>query len=440
MAQVQQAAQRIAQKPLDDQKLADLTQEEKTAAQQLKEAVKDTAEELKETNKASSRDILSSLEQRARDAEKLAEKLRDTKDAWASAALLQALRQNTDSADLGDALAAKEAKRGADSASALADKLQSSPLAVKERISTGLIESSLKADSTDSTRLAGRRILDAGKALQSQRQDLAINELRSLSSDLLRLHRREEAAKEMQQLAQKLRDAASQATGQGEASKLAEIPQSTGNASQAQQQSLTDSLSQQQLSQPGLNNQQAQEMQQSQPGSQQPGQGQQQQVIISNTPIPQSTAPKSNQPRDPTKPLLLAPVPGQDDQQDQPKETMTLLTDKLPEGGKATAMPGSGLQAGAATSKLNGNAATQQQKASQDSTVTATQNKSGASSVRQTAGGVTEQQSQLKTQQTTADFIAAEEAALDDASLPPARREQVRRYLTELRKRFEKQP
>ena len=32
------------------------------------------------------------------------------------------------------------------------------------------------------------------------------------------------------------------------------------------------------------------------------------------------------------------------------------------------------------------------------------------------------------------DAIAAEEGALDDTALPPARREQVRRYFTELRK------
>ena len=37
------------------------------------------------------------------------------------------------------------------------------------------------------------------------------------------------------------------------------------------------------------------------------------------------------------------------------------------------------------------------------------------------------------------DAIAAEENALDEAALPAARREQVRRYFTELRKRFEKE-
>ena len=36
-----------------------------------------------------------------------------------------------------------------------------------------------------------------------------------------------------------------------------------------------------------------------------------------------------------------------------------------------------------------------------------------------------------------ADFVRQEEAALNDSALPPARREQVRRYFNELRKRFE---
>jgi hypothetical protein len=108
-----------------------------------------------------------------------------------------------------------------------------------------------------------------------------------------------------------------------------------------------------------------------------------------------------------------------------------------PPGGKLMTGPGSSLQPGSATAKRDA-AATARSKAQDSKQVSAVANTAGQSSVRQIAGGVTEQSSGLATQSITAEFLAAEEAALDDAALPAGRREQIRRYFTALRKRLEK--
>ena len=65
------------------------------------------------------------------------------------------------------------------------------------------------------------------------------------------------------------------------------------------------------------------------------------------------------------------------------------------------------------------------------------QNNEGQSTVRSVEGGARTEQSTRTATQAALESIQAEEAALDEAALPPARREQVRRYFNELRKRFE---
>jgi hypothetical protein len=57
--------------------------------------------------------------------------------------------------------------------------------------------------------------------------------------------------------------------------------------------------------------------------------------------------------------------------------------------------------------------------------------------MRSVEGGARKEDPTRSATPTTLEAIQAEEAALDEAALPPARREQVRRYFNELRKRFE---
>jgi hypothetical protein len=104
-------------------------------------------------------------------------------------------------------------------------------------------------------------------------------------------------------------------------------------------------------------------------------------------------------------------------------------------------MPGGnqgGLQAGSGTTPM-GNSPTAQTKAGQQATVDAQRNAEGTSTVRSVEGQARAEAASRGPQATALEAIAAEENALDDQALPPARREQIRRYFTELRKRFEKE-
>jgi len=150
----------------------------------------------------------------------------------------------------------------------------------------------------------------------------------------------------------------------------------------------------------------------------------------------QGQAGKQGQPGE-GQPMLLAPIPGGAKPDD--KSPMIILSgDGAPDDpkGPMLTMPGSGLPPGSGKADLN-NTPTSKQNTDNQSVVRAQQNSEGQSTVRSVEGGVRNEQSSRSATQTTLDAIQAEEAALDEAALPPARREQVRRYFNELRKRFE---
>lgn len=139
------------------------------------------------------------------------------------------------------------------------------------------------------------------------------------------------------------------------------------------------------------------------------------------------------------QPMLLAPVPG-GPKPDPNGPVMITQGENPPDSPPQStiAMTGSGQQPGMGRAELN-NTPTQKQQTSHEDVVQAQQNNQGQSSVRSVEGGPRTEQSTQGATQTTLEAIQAEEEALDEAALPPARREQVRRYFNELRKRFEKE-
>ena len=145
---------------------------------------------------------------------------------------------------------------------------------------------------------------------------------------------------------------------------------------------------------------------------------------------------KQGQPGD-GQPMLLAPVPG-GAKPDDKSPVVILPGEGAPSDpkGPMLTMPGSGLPPGSGKAELN-NTPTTKQNTENQSVVRAQQNSEGQSTVRSVEGGVRNEQSTRTATQTALEAIQAEEAALDEAALPPARREQVRRYFNELRKRFE---
>ena len=106
--------------------------------------------------------------------------------------------------------------------------------------------------------------------------------------------------------------------------------------------------------------------------------------------------------------------------------------------GLAQGMNPAGSDPGNATSDP-GKDPTEKIKAGRGANANVQRNADGSSTIRSIEGQARNEQTARASQTTAIEAIAAEEGALDDAALPPARREQVRRYFNELRKKFEKE-
>ncbi len=427
--------------------LAGLTDEEKKELEALRQKIQDTAEDLKKNAGQSARDVLSAMEQRARDAERLADQLGATGTAWASKPMVDELRAHADTADLGDAVADRDAKQVAAASAALAEQLRDPKLGedAASRIKDLLDKTQQKAEEADRERIVGQHVLEAGDAMQKADAPAASAQFQALAEQMKDMALREETREKLEQLAQQLRDAAgkssegegqgmtqmagTQQQGQGSEGQQGETPevgQSDPNqAAQQMMQQQQQGAGQQQLAPPGLSN---------------PGQSQQQ-MSQSGPQGMQNFQPgkpgESQQPQDGSQPMLMAPVPKDQQKDAKPDGIVVGPPQGAPPSGKSMLIPsGGGKKAGAGKAKLD-NQATAQTKSGTQSVVNAQSGNDGQSSSRSVEGQMRPEQAARTATQTTTDFIDAEEAALDDAALPPARREQVRRYFNELRKRFE---
>ena len=139
--------------------------------------------------------------------------------------------------------------------------------------------------------------------------------------------------------------------------------------------------------------------------------------------------------------MLMAPVPGQKPG-DKPPDMLILggppgdPSDGTPN--ITLSIPG-GRDPGVGKADLKADP-TAKQDTTNSTVVNAQQNSEGQSSTRAVEGGTRQESTTRNATQTAVEFLQAEEEALDDSALPPSRREQVRRYFNELRRRFEKQP
>ena len=436
-------AKKLAQTDWEKKKLAGLKDEEAKQVEDLKQKLQKTATDLANAGGKDARDVLAELERRAREAEKLAEELGSGKEPWASDKLIEALRQHGDTADLGDAAAAKNAQAAAQAAAALATQLKSPQLTaeMKERMNETLKDVQQQSDQEDRKRALGQSVLAAGDQMQQGKPAGAGEEFQKLADKLRDQALREQSRQELQQLAQQLRDSGSsiagpQEGGNGAMQQMSQAGQGESAEQQGQQsapQTGQAQNAQQMLNPPGMG-QAGQQNQMQQP---QGGQGQgQQQPMMSMGQGKDGQAGKQGQPGD-GQPMLLAPVPG-GAKPDDKSPVVILPGEGAPAdpNGPMLLIPGSGLQPGAAKADLN-NTPTTKQNTENQSVVRAQQNSEGQSTVRSVEGGVRNEQSTRTATQTALEAIQVEEAALDEAALPPARREQVRRYFNELRKRFE---
>ncbi|HBJ84465.1 MAG TPA: hypothetical protein DDZ88_11460 [Verrucomicrobiales bacterium] len=431
-------AQKLTQTDWEKKKLAGLKDEERKQVEDLKQKLQKTAEDLANAAGKDARSVLAELERRARDAEKLADELGSGKEAWASEKLIEELRKHADTADLGDSVAAKNTRAAAKAAETLASQLKSPQLSAetKERMNETLKDVKQQSEEADRKRTVGQNVLAAGDQMQQGNASAAGDEFQKLAEKLNDLALREQTRDELQQLAQQLRDSGSSIAGQNDSGAMQQMSQAgqQGQNGQQGQQGSTPQVGQtqqpqQMLTPPGLG-QQGQQMQQQQP---QQGNGQPQQMTMGQG---QPGQPGQNNPQPNGQPMLFAPVPGAPKPDDKAPTFIMPGDPDQPPGGASIAMPGSGPQPGVGKADLN-NTPTQKQDSGNQSVVQAQQNNEGRSTVRSVEGGPRAEQSTRGATQTALDAIQAEEAALDESALPPARREQVRRYFNELRKRFE---
>lgn len=445
-AKAAEAAKELAKLDLDKKKLAGLKAEEQKQVEDLKAKLEQTAAELADAGGKDAKKVLAELERRARDAEKLAEDLAKGKDDWASDKLVEELRKHADTADLGDAVAAKNSPAAAKAAEKLGDELKSPQISAetKQRLNNTLKEAQDNAEDQDRKRMVGQHVLGAGDQMQKGDLKAAGAEFEQLAEKMRDASLREEAQKQLQQLAEQLRQAGSGITGENQTGAMQELGQNSQQGPQGQNQQSVPQMSQQQggpqnqqqqqmLAPPGIGQQQQQNQMQ-QPQNNQ-GQGQQQQMMMAQ-PGQQG---QPNQQGQPGPPMLVAPVPGQTPM-NPPKDNMVIVPGNAPNDpnkpGFMTQSPSSGDKPGVGKSDLN-NAPTTKQETAKSDMVQAQQNAEGQATVRSVEGGARKEDAARSATQTTLEAIQAEEAALDEAALPPARREQVRRYFNELRKRFE---
>lgn len=441
---------KLAKTDWEKKNLSGLKESEKEDLEKLKENLKSTAKSLENAKGQDARQIMSELEHRAREAEKLAERLGKDKDSWASDKLTQALRTHADTADLGDAVAARNANHAANAAESLANQLKSSKLpdSARQRLQETLNDIEKAAEKEDRQRTVGQHVLQSSDELKQGRQAEAGAEFNKLADKMRDQARREKSREELEKLAQQLRDAGSNIAGQNEAGGMQQMNAATGNNSQSQQGqtpqvSQTQSAQNQQgaLQPPGLNQSNQNQSQQQGQNQGQQGQGQSQQMQLGQMGQAGQPGQKGQQQGNQGTPMLMAPVPGQK-LGDKPPE-MFVLDDSpgdTTDGGASITLsvPG-GNQPGVGKAELKADA-TDKQDSSNSRVVNAQQNSEGQSSVRTVEGGVRQESATRTTTQTAVEFIQAEEEALDDAALPPSRRDQIRRYFNELRRRFEQQP
>ncbi len=437
-----EVAKKLAQTDWEKKKLAGLQEEERRQLEELKRQMQKTAGDLASAAGKDTRSVLVELERRARDAEKLADELDGTKEAWASEKLVAALRQHADTADLGDAVASKNTAAAVKAAESLASQLKAPQITpeVEGRMEGALKDALQQSESKDRQRVVGQNVLSAGDRMQAGDAPAAGAEFQKLADKLRDVALRDQARNELRQLAQQLRDSGSGIAGQNENTGAMQQMNAQAAPSQGQNGSGSQNVPQvgqssapQQMTPPGMGQGGRNSMQQQQ---QQGGQGQQQQMVsmgaaAQGQPGQQGQAPGNGQP------MLLAPVPG-GGKADEKSPAILMPAENNPgtPDGTLLSITGGGRDPGVGKADLNAGQ-TQKQVSGRQSLVGAQQNNEGQSSVRTVEGGAHAEQSSRSATQTALDAIQAEEAALDESPLPPSRRDQVRRYFHELRRRLE---
>ncbi|MBL9158504.1 MAG: hypothetical protein JNJ70_13585 [Verrucomicrobiales bacterium] len=466
-------AEELAREAARLEGMKSLSEEEKKELEALRAQVDGAAEALANPEGLTAGEMLESLEERARAAERLAEKLGQVANEWASPEMLAEMEKHSDTSDLALFIADKAAEGAATEAMALRDVLAGEMLAsqIQERLTRALEMINGAATEADRGRPVGERVGNASRKLLDAQAKTAAREFEELAKHFRELSSREEAKKKLEDLAANLREAGGEISG-SELKKMEENAPAT-LAGQPAPEGLQSIDSGAPGTAPGDQPGAGQEMPGGQPETKTlaaPGIAQAGTQDGEKAPVP-GAAPGEGESAGDGKgkgkgeQTFSAPVPGEkapdgqsgsglgmSDQTKDGKGQDGMLSAPIPGMAPGQPAPGSGLALGKGASNQSGqggdqagtgtapmvDAASELLKAKSDSEVIAAAGKEGESTVRAVEGQARAEQATRSRQEVMADFIAVEEQALDEQSLPLSRRQQVLRYFSALRAQFEK--
>ena len=226
-------AEEIAQTLAAQAKLADkekgLDPAEEEKLKQLEESVKETVEKLRALDNETQRDVLAELEEKAHQAEQLADELDSTVEETLSSKMLEELARHADTTDFASALQAKDLQQASDESEELAKRLDDKDLTreVRKRIGHALDSALDVASEKDKKGLVGKHLKQADQELKENQPKKAAEQLQQLSKQLDRAQQRELAKQQLEQLARALRNSGQQIFGR-DTSEIRRLAQDAG--------------------------------------------------------------------------------------------------------------------------------------------------------------------------------------------------------------------
>ena len=202
-----------------DQMEKGLTDEEKEKLEQLKKDLEQSAKKMADLEKEKTpRDVLEELEQRAREAEKLAEML-GAENEQIGSAMLAELERHADTAELAGALRGQKLDAASKEAGELARRLRAEDLSLeaRNRIERAFSSGLEAATSRDLKTLLGTHMTRAQGNLEEDKPKHAADEFDKLSKSYQQMLERMNSMEALKRLAENLRTSGQRALGRNQA-------------------------------------------------------------------------------------------------------------------------------------------------------------------------------------------------------------------------------
>ncbi|HSI85994.1 MAG TPA: hypothetical protein VK970_19575 [Candidatus Methylacidiphilales bacterium] len=443
-----------------------LTADEMKKFEDMKKVLGNAADAMKNTQ--TPREVLEELEKRARQADELAQSLAKSEDSKLSNKMLDEMDRHADTAPLSAQLRAQDLNKAAEESEKLAEKLKDDGLKLEERkrIENALDEALKAAEAEDKKKAPGEAVEKASNDLEKEKPKDAGERFSDLAKKLQRQEQRQQAEKQLQDLAKDLRSAGQEIFG-GDAGDLKSLPNASDADSQKKQQQQGKDQQKQEggeegdpnapralsnrplrLDDPGDNNNNNEQKQ----GSRKPRppgeQDNEQQGDKNQNPVPGQGMMREGDPSEgeggdnKKKGMAMAPpVPGSEG--GEPSGMMPGGSGGPPIPGGADGAPGGNSPMPGGSRPGTGSAgygtdATKPTEAAGTVTVEAGRNDQGQSFTRTIQGSGGSNQTSRNKSEVARQQIQKEEEALSDEPLPAARREQVLRYFQSLRQNIAK--